>query len=410
MIDKRTLVILIAPNVGEQMGGEAIKALQIFRELKKIHPNIVQITHERNKTELSNRLQLSDVEYIADTNFALLLWHSRILRWLLNAWFCRSAVRLAEQIALRRGLKKGEVIVHQTEPNSPVMPRSISEIYLNVLGPINGNIYYPPIFRGAESLVARLRRIFHFPVQRFNKVFFRGITRVDAILVAGGSRTKRSLQTAGCPDDILLDSLDCGVADQILDRPRIKQNGTNLRFVHFGRLVFHKGTVLIIESLARTNSRICLDIIGRGPELERCRERVRELMLDDRVDFLDWFPSHSQLLDTFNKYRGVILPSMEDANGIVVQESMALGLPCTCLNWGGPQLLIENDVSGYLIEPISKEYVVEQLAHRLDKLASNPDLAEAMSIAAKDAAEKWRWSTLIQEWLAVYARKLVLPA
>jgi hypothetical protein len=45
------LVVLIAPNVSEQMGGEAMKALQILRELRRMLPDALQITHDRNAAE-----------------------------------------------------------------------------------------------------------------------------------------------------------------------------------------------------------------------------------------------------------------------------------------------------------------------------------------------------------------------
>ena len=168
MIDQSILVVLIAPNVGEQMGGEAIKALQIFRELRNQHPNTIQITHERNKKELSDRLRMSDVYYVMDTKVALILWRSRVLNWLLDPWFCQKAVRLAEAIAEDRELSGSQVIIHQTGPNSPVMPRTISKKHPNVFGPINGNIYFPRIFRRYETIRARLRRILHLPTQRLN--------------------------------------------------------------------------------------------------------------------------------------------------------------------------------------------------------------------------------------------------
>jgi glycosyltransferase involved in cell wall biosynthesis len=124
------------------------------------------------------------------------------------------------------------------------------------------------------------------------------------------------------------------------------------------------------------------------------------------VNFLDWFPSHRQLLDSFDKYRGALLPSIEDANGIVIQEAMAIGLPCICLDWGGPQLLVEDGVSGFLLEPVSKEAIVEKLAECLDRLATDEELAERMSVAARNMAESWRWSTVVNDWLSLYRSRL----
>src|SRR5262245_38505216 len=121
MLNKDTLIVLIAPNVTEQMGGEGIKALQIFQEIAKLHPNTIQITHERNRKELSDRLKLTGIYYVVDTKLSLFLWRSRVLSKLLDPWFCHKAVRMAEAIAKERGLTGSSVIIHQTEPNSPVI-------------------------------------------------------------------------------------------------------------------------------------------------------------------------------------------------------------------------------------------------------------------------------------------------
>ena len=404
MAKDQTLVILIAPNVSEQMGGEAIKALQIFREMAKLHPDAIQITHARCKTELVERLGLSNVYFIDDTGFSLTIWRSRIFRVFLDTWFAYHAIKLAEQIARERNLTEHQVIIHQTEPNSPVIPRIISVHHTNVFGPINGNIYYPAIFRSKETVSARLRRVFHKPAQFLNRCLFKGKQHVAAVLCAGGERTRTSLDAAGYPGRSIFDSVDCGVDDKLLDRRRVEHKGENLKFVHYGRLVFHKGTALIIESLPKTKHRVSLDIIGRGPELERCKKLTQDLNLNDRVRFFDWFPSHDDLLDALSQYRGVVLPSIEDANGIVVQEAMSLGIPAICLDWGGPQLLIKHNVCGFLIEPKSKESILSCLAEYMDLLAQDPMLAERFSTAGRDLAQNWRWSSVARSWSAMYDR------
>lgn len=395
---EKTLLILIAPNVSEQMGGEAIKALQMFQELRKQHGNTIQITHGRNRQEIG-RLQLPDVSFIDDTTVAVLLWKSVVLRPLLDVWFSVKAVKLAERIARDRAT---DAVVHQTEPNSPVSPRALAAGRVNVFGPVNGNIYYPRSFRRNETRWNRLRRILHKPLQRVNKFLPSGIKRADQILVAGGDRTHDSLLMAGCAEDTLVDSLDCGIRDTLLDRPRVTHAGVNLSFVHFGRLVFHKGTALVIEALATTRLPITLDIVGRGPELDPCRALVEQLGLQERVRFLDWYTAQHELFESFHAYRGVVLPSIEDANGIVIQEAMALGLPPICLDWGGPALLIDNGRSGFLVKPMTRQQIVEDLGKRMQELASDGETAEAMSIAARSSAQEWRWSALASHWLAGY--------
>lgn len=273
-----------------------------------------------------------------------------------------------------------------------------------MFGPINGNIYYPAIFRAHEKLQARIRRVFHMPVQRLNRLLFSDLRKADLILCAGGDRTRVSLRAAGCPETAIRESLDCGIREELLQRPRVSHQGRNPRFLHFGRLVFHKGTALIIESLPKTRQRICLDVVGRGPELENCKQLTARLGLGDRVRFLGWYESHQDLFASFHDYRGVLLPSIEDANGIVVQEAMAAGLPPICLDWGGPQLLVDDGVNGFLIEPKSREHITDGIAARLDALAEDAALAESMSIAARAKAEAWRWPRIIESWSALYGQ------
>ena len=395
------LIVLIAPNVSEQMGGEAIKALQIFCEFKKLNKNTIQITHERCKNEISERLKLTDVYYITDTWIARFLWRSKFLRRLVDVWFSAKAIQLADRIASLKGMANRSTVVHQTEPNSPVTIRQFSKRCFNVIGPINGNIHYPALFRSEETFSDLVRRKSHFPLQRVGAFLLPHTKRADLVLAAGGDRTIKSLLAAGFRRDVINETIDCGVADETLDQARITHEGQNFRFVHYGRLVIWKGTFLAIEALTKSDERIILDIIGTGAELESCRRLTKKLKLETRVNFLGWFRSHQELFGLLGKYRGMVAPTFQDSNGIAVQEAMAIGLPPICLKWGGPQLLIEDRKSGFLIEPLSKSHVVSKIAEAFNALSGNPELAEKMSVAGRERAEQWRWSRVAREWLSV---------
>lgn len=399
-------IILIAPNIGKQKGGEAIKALQIFNSIKEILPNTIQITHVRNYREVVDDLKLKDVLFIDDDWFMIFLYQTKILRMFCDVWFSYRAIKLANSYIKFNYLSKKDVIIHQTEPNSPILPRSLSRKAYNIFGPINGNIYYPKIFHQYETLVAKFRRTTHVFFQKINKLFLSGIRNADLILVAGGQRTRESLLIAGCSEYKFFDTLDCGIEDKLFDRPRIQHVGQNLKFVQYGRLVFHKCTFLAIQALTRTKLPITFDIVGSGPELDNCKRLVMELNLESRVKFIPWLPSHDDLMDSLVNYRALVFPSIEDANGIVVQESMAQGLPVISLDWGGPQLLIEDGKDGFLIDTISMDEILNDLASSMDKLAEDDALAEQFSQNARRKAESWRWSTLAEEWVAEYRRIL----
>lgn len=395
------LIVLVAPNVTQLFGGEGIKALQIFQSVKSAHPRTIQITHARNREDVMQNLKLMDVYFVEDDWISLFLWKSVVFRAFIDMWFSVKAVALAEKIAKQLGFDSQSTIIHQTGPNSPVLPRAISNKYLNVIGPINGNIYYPEVFRNKETSGQTAKRLMHIPVQTIRSFFFNNVAKADIIFVAGGDRTRDSLIAGGCTEQQFIETVDCGIDDQYLDRPRIEHVGHNYRFVHFGRLVTFKCTDLIIQSLVKSALPIQLDIIGNGPELLRCKQLVQQLGLSDSVHFKPWC-THDALLDRLKNYRGVVLPSIGDSNGIVIQEAMALGLPPICLDWGGPQLLIDHGVNGYLIAPDNVSQITTKMAGFMDTLSEDSALAESISLAARHKSEQWRMSTIATQWTTLY--------
>lgn len=394
-----TLIILIAPNVSQLMGGEGIKALQTFEYFKRAHPNTIQITHSRNREHIENDLKLEDVYFVDDDAMSLFMWKSKIFRMGLDVWFSKKAIGLAETLAAKLSIESGDVVIHQTGPNSPILPRSISNKHQNSFGPINGNIHYPRVFHYRESVMGKVKRLLHYPLQKLNAMTFNQLSRADMIFVAGGDRTTDSLMAAGCDAANLIDTIDCGIEDRLLERSRISHHGENLHFVHFGRLVNFKGTDLIIRALAKTTLPIKLDIIGDGPELQHCQALAKSLGLSSRVSFIPW-RSHGDLLDSLSDYRAFILPSLADSNGIVVQEAMALGLPTICLDWGGPQLLVDHQENGYLVPVGEEEVMLSNMAACIDDLAHNDHKAERFSIAARAKAQAWQWTAVADEWLS----------
>ena len=383
-----------------------MKALKIYETIKRALPNTIQIVHARNYDEIVYELKLKDVYFIHDDWFMSFLWKSIVLRLFCDVWFSYKAVKLAEKIVINNNINPQAVVIHQIGPNSPVSPRTLSQKYINFFGPINGNIYYPKIFFKHESLLTKFRRLSHKWLQFINLLLPRGIKAADLILAAGGKRTVDSLKLAGCENDIIHETLDYGLDEKLLSSNRIVHNEVNYRFVQYGRVVFHKCSLLVIESLVKTKLPIQFDIIGTGPELDRCKQLVEELNLGGRVNFIPWYLSHDELINALDNYRALVLPSIEDANGIVVQEAMSRGLPAIALDWGGPQLLIDHEDNGFLISPHSKDYITDKLAEYMDRLAGDPTLAEEYSKNAKKKSEDWDWNLIVNDWFQQYKKYL----
>lgn len=121
------------------------------------------------------------------------------------------------------------------------------------------------------------------------------------------------------------------------------------------------------------------------------------------MNFIPWVKEHSDLQRMLREYRGFVFPSLAEANGIVVQEAMMMGLPVVCLDWGGPALLVTKE-TGIAIEPRGEDYVTTELAKAMDTLGEQPDYADQISIAARERAirEGFSWPEIIRRWTAMY--------
>lgn len=394
-------VILIAPNVSEQMGGEAIKALHIYLELAAQGARVHQITHERARQELTANFPQMSVSYVPDTLLEKLLYRGRLFEQLLNYIFLRAAARQA-RILLK---SSPNAVVHFTSPVSPILPYPRIPGAQVVIGPNNGNIHYPPAFRNREPLPYKVRRWLHPPMQFLHRLGPSGKRRASALLVAGGERTYESLRMAGCRDEQFVDSIDSGVLTRLFEAPRIEHRGQNLRFFHNGRLVEHKGTDLVLKAVAKTKLPVEMDIIGRGPQLPALRALAQELRLGERVRFIEWVADHTELTRMLRSYRAFVFPSLAEANGIVVQEAMMQGMPVIALDWGGPQLLVTQE-TGILVEPHSEAQTIQDLADAMDRLAADGELAERMSVEARERAicNGYLWRDIVRGWRGLYAR------
>lgn len=388
-------VVLIAKHIGINSGGEAIKAYQFAELLRARGAAVTVVTHQRAIDAQGAGALDVDFLVVPDTPLQKFLWRVKPLRGLLDVHFHVFAHRLI----LRHVAPDPGTVLHYIAPVSPVMPRFLPRGYDIVLGPLTGNIFYPPAFRARMSWEFRTAERLHALAQRTLGLVFPEKRRARVILVSGYERTRVSLRMAGVREAQMVDVVDSGVSDRICARPRIAHAGPNPRFVCSGRMVDHKGTDLAIRAVARADPAIRLDIYGDGEKRAALEALAAALGLGERVRFLGWMPSHDDLLDAFAQYRGYLFPSIAEANGIVMQEAMMVGLPVIAARWGGPERLADDDTAIY-VDPVSEDAMVDAIAAAMTRLARDPGLAERLSLGARRIAEaRFSWEAVAESWI-----------
>jgi len=161
-----------------------------------------------------------------------------------------------------------------------------------------------------------------------------------------------------------------------------------------GRIQPLKGVDLAISTLAELEDKDTrLILIGsssgmEGPsEQRRITKMVKELGLTNRVLFVEPQP-HEKLVNWYRAADVLLMPSRSESFGLVALEAAACGLPVVASEVGGLQTIVENGLSGYLIndrDPWS-------YAAHVSKIIDDSGKAEEMSEEAVERSKSFTWS------------------
>jgi len=178
--------------------------------------------------------------------------------------------------------------------------------------------------------------------------------------------------------------------------------GPLLLFV--GRIQPLKGVSVAVRALALlADPTAKLMIVGGASgaegeaEVERLRALITELSLEDRVIFVDPQP-HYALSTYYRAADVVVMPSRSESFGLVALEAAACGIPVVAAAVGGLRTLVQEGISGYLID----ERDPAQYAAAVEKILGDPLLAASLGTAGAVAASRYPWSGLAQRLLRLY--------
>ena len=143
-----------------------------------------------------------------------------------------------------------------------------------------------------------------------------------------------------------------------------------------GRLHKAKGFDYAIEALKilqkNSSQKILLKIAGTGEEMANLQSKIKDLNLEDSVEFLGWIDDPK---DFFSQIDIFILSSKIETFGLVLLEAMKYGKPIISTNCDGPREILRKDIDALLIDLKSNESIPNQIAKNVKKLISDEKLA-----------------------------------
>jgi colanic acid/amylovoran biosynthesis glycosyltransferase len=236
----------------------------------------------------------------------------------------------------------------------------------------------------------------------YRELFSRG----DAFTV--NSRfLERRLVSLGCPLDRLT-LLPMGVdIDKVTFTPRRLAAGAPVELLTVGRLVPAKGIAYAIRAVAELVARgvaVRYRVVGGGEDLPALNALIRELSVADHVALVGPKP-HEEVRALYATAHVFVLPSTrtergdEEAQGLVVQEAQAAGLPVIVTDIGGVAEGIVPDASGIVCRAAD----ASALAGAIERLIARADEWPAMGLAGRTLVEtKFSLPRLNRELLDLY--------
>jgi D-inositol-3-phosphate glycosyltransferase len=181
-----------------------------------------------------------------------------------------------------------------------------------------------------------------------------------------------------------------------------------------GRLEPLKGAQILLDAAARLRTRpeyhdlavvIAGDDSGDGARHDKRGERSRlerhaaHIGLADHVRFVGAV-QHDHLADYYAMADVCVVPSLTESFGMVALEAQALGTPVIAASVGGLREVVEDGVTGFLIEGHDPEDYARAMAEVLDDAGR----AAEMGDEARRRAGRFTWLRAVDRLAAIYDR------
>jgi glycosyltransferase involved in cell wall biosynthesis len=166
-----------------------------------------------------------------------------------------------------------------------------------------------------------------------------------------------------------------------------------LRLVFVGRLSKQKNVLALLSALQLTKKSVHLDIIGEGPEGEAIQRRIGGI--DPGLVTLHGRLTREEVIDFYRNCDAAIMPSLYEAQPLVLLEAMAARIPII----GTSVIGVEDHLAGVgIIVAPTPVGIADGIAQFYSQYASLPAMVEE----GYRRANNLRWSKTLHQYEALY--------
>lgn len=182
-----------------------------------------------------------------------------------------------------------------------------------------------------------------------------------------------------------------------------KEEVSDIKLLYAGNLIKRKGVKYLIKAFyeLNLNKNVKLYIVGDGEEEKKLKLLSDKLNLSDSVIFLGRL-GHKQLMDLMTNIDIFVMPSWDEAFGVVYLEAMSKSKPIIGTIAEGIEDIVENGVNGLLV----KSRNIADLKDRLLFLIKNKEEREKMGKNGKKSIRKLTWEFNAEQTIKYYKKIL----
>ncbi|HEX2188504.1 MAG TPA: glycosyltransferase family 4 protein [Longimicrobiaceae bacterium] len=194
--------------------------------------------------------------------------------------------------------------------------------------------------------------------------------------------------------DARVELIGSGVPDEFA-RVERREAGYLLCYGRFD--VYQKGLDTVLDAfarIARERPGVELRLAGRGKDEERVRGMAREMGLAERVRVLPDV-GRGEVLELFSGALALLMPSRLEGLPMVPAEAMAAGVPVVAAAVGAVPEVVDPPRGGVLVPPDRPD----ALAGAVLRLLDDPERRAALSLSARESAERFSWDAVAERHL-----------
>lgn len=422
MNHKKLKVLLIVEQCNPDWASVPLVGYNFFQAISQL-VDVTLVTHGRNREAIEKQPEPKNIVYLNERKLiqnyhqiAAKITYKNQVNWpLYHALSFPVYMEFNQNVyqTFKGSVLRGDYdVVHVLTPMTPRYPVKLIKVCKHtpfILGPVNGGLPFPTGFKETakkeNANLNFLRDIGRLLIPGYVETY----KKADRILVGSTFTLNMLKKMFAIQDNKISLFYENGVPSNFFKETKIKTSKNQINLLFVGRLVSYKCADIVLDAISQLDysiqNKIKLTIVGDGPERNNLEQRVQELNLDNRIKFAGWVNQQ----DTLEYYREADIfcfPSIREFGGAVVLEAMACGLPCIVVNNGGIGEYV-TEKTGFKIEPVSREYITQELTSKIKSLVEDEKLRESMTANSIQRAKEFEWNNKAEKIVEIYEAMLI---